>query len=518
MNKKIRITDNLKKPSTRVSYGTAGYRSNTSDLVNIICRSSFIAYLRSSSFAGKRIGIMITASHNPVDYNGVKFIDHNGNLLDKAWEKCSDDLVNCEDKDFHNMLNKILRKNSNLCDIDDGITGHVVIGRDTRESGQEISDNIKDVLSQVDCVVEDYGVLSTPEMHYLIRMSNNKNVLEEKDNYLDNLLVNYRKLRDLTKYDLPILADTANGVVKKNITKDMGITIINENTGILNEKCGADFVKTYNQVPLLNNFNFKNEKENTLFASFDGDADRLIFFTLQNDFTLIDGDAQAVILANYIRNLIDSICLRLRIGVVLSYYSNGAALDSLIKFDTEMVQTGVKNTVKAAKKYDIGIYFEPNGHGSVIFSNNAIQAFNSGNTKEYEILQTISNMFDPCIGDALANLLVFKCILSSVINLKPYKENGSRLLTVKVKDKSLMTVDDQNDVLYPKTLQERINEEIDRCGGRAFVRPSGTEDLVRIYAECPNQQDSDILALKVAQLVYDMCEGIGNHPEIDYSK
>lgn len=517
MNKKIKITDNLKKPSTKVLYGTAGYRSNTPDMVNIICRSAFIAYLRSSSFAGKRIGIIITASHNPVDYNGVKFIDHNGNMLDKSWEKCSDDLVNCEDKDFHNMLNKILRKNSNLCDIDDGITGHVVIGRDTRESGQDLSDQIKDVLSQVDCVVEDYGVVSTPEMYYLIRMSNNKNMLEEKENYLNNLLINFRRLRDLTENDLPIMVDTANGVVKKNITEDMKISVINENTGILNYNCGADFVKSHNQVPLINNFNFKDEKENTLFASFDGDADRLVFFNLQNNFNLIGGDAQAVILANYIKSLIDNIGLRLKIGVILSIYSNGGALDFLNKFDTEMVQTGVKNSVKAAKKYDIGIFFEPNGHGSVIFSNNAIQAFNTGNTKEYEILQIMSNMFDPCIGDALANLLIFKCILSSVVNLKPYKENGCKLLTVKVKDRSLITVNDQNDVLFPKTLQERINEEVDRSGGRAFVRPSGTEDVVRIYAECSNQQDSDILALKVAQLVYDMCEGVGNHPEIEYS-
>lgn len=518
MSRKIKITDNLKKPSTKVSYGTAGYRSNTPDFVNIICRSSFIGYLRSSSFAGKRIGIMITASHNPADYNGVKFIDHNGNMLDKSWEKCSDDLVNCDDKDFYNMLNKILRKNSNLCDINDGITGHVLIGRDTRETGEEISENVKDVLSQVDCIVEDYGVLSTPEMHFLVRMSNIKNTMEDKNYYLNHLISNYLKLKELTKQDLLIKVDTANGVVKKNITEEMGLTILNDNTGILNFECGADFVKTHNRVPRLKTFTDENKNTNTLFASFDGDADRLILFTLQNDFTIIDGDTQAVILANYIKSLLEKINLELRIGVVLSYYSNGAVLKFLNTFETEMVQTGVKNSVKAAKKYDIGIYFEPNGHGSVLFSSNALQAFNSNNTKEHEILQIISNLFDPCIGDALANLLVFKCIIPSIVNIKPYKDNGSRLLTVFIKNKSVISVNEKNEVLYPKNLQERINEEIDKLEGRAFVRPSGTEDLIRVYAECLTQQDSDILALKIAQLVYDMCEGIGNHPEIDYSK
>lgn len=516
MRKKIIITDNLKKPKQIVSYGTAGYRSNTPDLVNILSRASFIAYLRSCSFAGKRIGIMITASHNPVDYNGIKFIDHNGNMLDKSWEKCSDDLVNCDDKDFYNMLNKILRKNSNLCDIEDGITGHVILGRDNRESGISIIENIKNVLSQVNCIVEDYGEVSTPEMHYLVRMSNFKNELIEKDEYINSLIKKYDKLRKLTDIDLPIFIDTANGVITNKINK-LNFSIINDDNGVLNEKCGADFVKTNNQLPIFDEFKFNNFDIKTLFASFDGDADRLIFYTLENNFNIIDGDAQAVIIANYIRKFLIKLNIRLKIGVVLSFYSNSGVFDCLNNFEVVMVQTGVKNFVTAAKKYDIGIYFEPNGHGSVIFSQNAIKIFFSGNDPEHKILQILADTFDPCIGDALANLLVFKCIIFSTKNIKSYKENGSRLLTVKVRDKSSITVNDKNEVLFPKTLQDSIKEEVDRCGGRAFIRPSGTEDVIRVYSECPNQQDADILGLRIAQIVYDMCDGVGHHPEIDFS-
>lgn len=517
MNKKIKITDNLKKPLNKAFYGTAGYRSNTDDLTNIICRASFIAYLRSASFAGKRIGLMITASHNPVSYNGIKFIDHNGNILDKSWEKCSDDLVNCEDKDFHNMLNKILRKNSNICDINDGITGHVVIGRDTRKSGEALVEHIKSVLLQVDCIVEDYGEVSTPQMHFLIRHSNMANCLVDKKIYIQHLVSNFRTLKDLTQCDLPVFVDTANGIIEKNIVDEFNITIINDKNGIINNDCGADYVKTHSALPLLQ-YNFKNNNDSTLFASFDGDADRLILFTLQNGFLMLDGDAQAVLIANYFHRVLQKLEIDLQIGVILSFYTNSGCFSALKNFKTKMVQTGVKNFAKAAKKYDIGIYFEPNGHGSVMFSNVAIQAFTSDKTNEHKILEVLSKLFDPNIGDALANLLIFKCILSSTDKLKEYKENGSRNLVVKIQNKRSIITNDKNEVTTPKALQDKINEELTKFEGRAFIRPSGTEDVVRVFAECVNQRDADVLALKVAQLVYDMCDGVGNHPEIDYSK
>jgi hypothetical protein len=70
-------------------------------------------------------------------------------------------------------------------------------------------------------------------------------------------------------------------------------------------------------------------------------------------------------------------------------------------------------------------------------------------------------MFDPSVEDGLPNMLIFKCLISSTRNLKNHKRNGSRLLTVRIRDKHFITVSNQNDLLYPKSLQERINEEID---------------------------------------------------------
>lgn len=48
--------------------------------------------------------------------------------------------------------------------------------------------------------------------------------------------------------------------------------------------------------------------------------------------------------------------------------------------------------------------------------------------------------------------------------------------------------------------------------GRAFARPSGTEDAVRVYAEAASQEAADALAKEVAGIVYDMAGGTGNRP------
>lgn len=46
------------------------------------------------------------------------------------------------------------------------------------------------------------------------------------------------------------------------------------------------------------------------------------------------------------------------------------------------------------------------------------------------------------------------------------------------------------------------------------MRPSGTEDLVRVYAEADTEEDANHLALDVALKVYEMAEGIGSKPAL----
>ena len=46
------------------------------------------------------------------------------------------------------------------------------------------------------------------------------------------------------------------------------------------------------------------------YGSFDGDADRLVYYTLDNDcsFILLDGDKIAALFASYIKQLLNEVC------------------------------------------------------------------------------------------------------------------------------------------------------------------------------------------------------------------
>ena len=65
----------------------------------------------------------------------------------------------------------------------------------------------------------------------------------------------------------------------------------------------------------------------------------------------------------------------------------------------------------------------------------------------------------------------------------------------------------------PAGLQEAIDAEVAKVqSGRSFVRASGTEDVVRVYAEGDTQANADQLAVTVCQLVYKMANGQGECP------
>ena len=66
-----------------------------------------------------------------------------------------------------------------------------------------------------------------------------------------------------------------------------------------------------------------------------------------------------------------------------------------------------------------------------------------------------------------------------------YTEVDCRTVKVAVLDKAVLkTNDNETRLLQPFALQRRIDEAVGKVsGGRAFVRASNTEDVVRIYAE-----------------------------------
>ena len=61
-------------------YGTAGFRADADELERVFFRVGLLAALKAKLTT--RMGVMVTASHNPKEDNGVKIIEANGNILD----------------------------------------------------------------------------------------------------------------------------------------------------------------------------------------------------------------------------------------------------------------------------------------------------------------------------------------------------------------------------------------------------------------------------------------------------
>lgn len=120
--------------------------------------------------------------------------------------------------------------------------------------------------------------------------------------------------------------------------------------------------------------------------SLDGDADRFVYFRVisanSNKIDLVDGDKILSLFALFIKAQLDiihkmddtgaNVQFVTRIGVVQTAYANGASTDYLRQLGLEVAftPTGVKYLHEKASEYDVGIYFEANGHGTILFSDN----------------------------------------------------------------------------------------------------------------------------------------------------
>lgn len=69
------------------------------------------------------------------------------------------------------------------------------------------------------------------------------------------------------------------------------------------------------------------------------------------------------------------------------------------------------------------------------------------------------------------------------------------------------------ELTHPVGLQAQIDVEVSKvCKGRCFVRPSGTEDVVRVYAEAETLEDTELLSQTVCGIVFDSYGGVGVRP------
>ncbi|KAJ4484756.1 phosphoacetylglucosamine mutase [Lentinula edodes] len=529
------LSDLHPKPShIHFQYGTAGFRTLGSTLDSVLFRVGIIAALRSKKLDGRTIGVMVTASHNPEPDNGVKLVDPRGEMLEAAWEGHATTISNAStSSDLIEALESLVQ----TAKIDLSKPANVVYARDTRPSGPGLVSALEDGFKAMSATSRNAGVATTPILHYLVKCINTKGTKysygdDSEEGYYRKLSTSYKKLVAGKAVQPPLIVDCANGVgalAAEQLNEYLGDTLqlVLENTsittpGALNNACGADYVKVSQKLPPSLSSVLKPGQRA---CSLDGDADRLIYYYLDDRgvFHMLDGDKIAALVAAFIVELVKVAGLedQIKVGVVQTAYANGASTRYLQeRLPVKCVPTGVKHLHHAAERYNVGVYFEANGHGTVLFSQPTLdklteyQPSTPAQSRAVEHLVSLTELINQTVGDALSDMLLVEVVLAHKSYSGEewnslYVDFPNRLAKVSVPDRNAFRTEDaERRLVSPPGLQTKIDELINRYqGGRSFVRPSGTEDVVRVYAEAALRTQADELAMRVAGLVYDEAGG-----------
>lgn len=533
------INNNPRTPNTTYSYGTSGFRGHSSALDSIVIRCGMIAVVRSHSYTANNrdntpnaVGIMITASHNDAPDNGIKFIDSNGSMLDSQWELCTDTIANADESHVIDAVRDMCVKlNIPTQRTNQQLT--VLVAHDTRESSPHLLSLLQQSIQLLHGSTINYNTITTPQLHWLVANYNLGKPDISVNDYnqsLSTAFIDSIHLCNTNNKLSPLILDCSNGVgtlaikqLQPLLTDVLAIELRNtdiHNTDLLNNECGAEYVQKQHNLP----YPYTDGLINHRLASLDGDADRLVYYYMDTDkqFNLLDGDKLITLYTTFLLKLLDMTQLtnQLQLGIIQTAYANGAStryITQQLNIPCQFTSTGVKHLHHKAIQYDIGIYFESNGHGTVVFSPHAIQCFqqvldNTTNTTEQhnagKLLLLLVKLINQYIGDALSDLLLVELSLHylqwSIQQWNSiYHDIPSIAVKCKVTDRTLIKTTNADRIcIEPQGLQSDIDHITQQYNSsRCFVRASGTEDVVRIYAEADTIQHAKQLAEQVVQLV-----------------
>ncbi|CAD5209269.1 unnamed protein product [Bursaphelenchus xylophilus] len=509
---------------SQFSYGTAGFRYRDDVMGFIVYRVALWTCLRVRTLSFYNLGLMITASHNPIGDNGVKIVGAKGEMLTTELQQEVQDLINLNDEDFHIKIKEMWT----LVAKKDIYTG-LHIAWDTRPSSPCLALAALRAAQQCNVKAIAHGLLTTPQLHYVVMASNMREYpLSSITQKFTNAAKSFLQLcpePPVLLYQRDMVAvDCANGVggiwighYFKELPQGFLKTAFNNTecfSNGLNKDCGADFVKIKRSLPT----GFEGSPPYCRCASLDGDADRLVYFFRDNDFqlTVLDGDHISALFAKFLIDHIRAIPAvqeaNFSVGVVQTAYANGCStryFGETLQMAVVRAKTGVQNLHTEATKFDVGIYFEANGHGTVFFSSR----FKSFLCELREVepqnaylgrLLAFTEIINDVVGDGIADLLAVEVILRlynwNVLEWQSntYTNAPSVQLKVSVADRSLYQCkdDDETSLVLPEGLQEKIDSILaEYPNSRGFIRPSGTENILRVYAEA----ESSALATELGE-------------------
>lgn len=552
------------------AYGTAGFRTTGAHLPPVAVRVAAAVVLRGLCSAPKRglecktMGAMVTASHNPAVDNGLKIVDADGGMLSMAWEPLATALANARDADtfaaaFNTALAAVPADMAAGVSLDavapcSGVT--VIIGCDTRETSPLIVAALKAGVEALGAKVHDIGTVTTPALHWAVWMESSR--LLGWSEWINSVAVGFaeyvKTLGVATRRH--VVVDCANGVGSKAMTDLQAILaasdanfvafhLFNTDTadhGKLNNGCGADYAQKAKTgspefATIIQEIRKADATGHISCYSIDGDADRIVAFDAFTDASqtrlrpegavLLDGDRMIVLFARLVQRIVSELKPQeqpIRLGTVQTAYANGGSTKYIrdsVNVPVALAATGVKYVHPLAATFDVGIYFEANGHGTMLLNDGHCadapkpplvdrlrDAAGNGDAAAKQLLK-LAAVLSQCCGDAVGDMLAVEAALMTLgWTFSDWSSCYADLPSLQVKVNSsnpnaVQTIADQTRCTAPAGLQEAIDEHVAKVGGvaRSFVRPSGTEPIVRVYAEAATAEETKALAAAVEAAV-----------------
>lgn len=399
----------------------------------------------------------------------------------------------------------------------------VLVSRDTRISGQMLEYALISGLLSVGIEVLEVGVITTPGLSYLVRaqgadagiqISASHNPVEDNGikffgsdglKLSDEMEGEIEKLIDASEDNLPRPSAKGLGTVtdfhegsskylqfiENTIPEDLGgiKVVIDGANGAssalisrLFADCGVDFTTIATHPDGLNindhvgaTHTEKLQEEVVkqgaqLGLAFDGDADRCI--AVDENGNQVDGDHIMYVIGTYLAEH-----GRLKKDTIVT------TVMSNLGFTKALERKGLKNVRTQVGDRYVSEEMRANG-------------YNLGGEQSGHVIMTDYHNTGDGMLTGLHLMLVMKETGKSLSELlTDFKEYPQQLINVPVKDKNTW----KN---YPE-IAEAIKQVENELGddGRIFVRPSGTQSLLRVMTEAPSQELADKYCEQVAAVV-----------------
>jgi phosphoacetylglucosamine mutase len=176
-------------------------------------------------------------------------------LLKQSWEAHATSLANATDDD---SLIQMYEKIAADAKVSPQVAARVIFARDTRASGSSLVAALVDALKATDAEYTDFKLLTTPQLHYLVRCENTKGTqyaygdVSEKG-YYEKLAAAFKVALGDKKITGAVTVDCANGIGGPKL-RELIHYLSDSGTGIGNIKViNDDVLKPENLNMQVNN-------------------------------------------------------------------------------------------------------------------------------------------------------------------------------------------------------------------------------------------------------------------------